>query len=183
MRLGFILIASLLCGAFTGCMTSQHQNVEVTPALQWVITDNSGRHEFHYRYKPCVVVPGRPFTLDFGQPNSFESPDTQRREDYFEGVHTRMTVTVSNGVACVVGRCDYGTHLGVVDSYEEEDESLYGQAIRFLSTRFTGTTRLGHELRIRAGEDDENEPSVCVTFRETFAPPSKFTGERLDDGQ
>ncbi len=183
MRLGLIVIASLLCVALTGCTTSQRRNIEVSPALHWVVTDSMGRHESHYRYKPYVVVPGRPFTLDFGKPNSFESPDTQRTEDYFEGVRVHMTVTVSNGVACIVGRCDYDTHLGVVDSYEEDDESLYGQAIRFLSTRFTGATKLGHELRIRAGEDDDNEPSVCVTFRETLAPPSKFTGESLDGGQ
>jgi hypothetical protein len=182
MRLGFILI-SLLCGMFSGCTTSSHQNVEVTPALNWVFADSMGRHEIHCRYKPCVVAQGRPFTLDFGQTNSFESPDTQRAENYFEGVHTRMTVTVSNGVACIVGRCDYDSHLGVVDSYEEDGESLYGEAIRFLSTRFTGTTKLGHELRIRVGEDDENEPSVCVTFRETSASLSKFAGEILDDRQ
>jgi hypothetical protein len=183
MRLGLILSFSLLCGAFAGCTTSRPRNVEVSPALHWVVTDSNGRHESYFRYKPCVVVQGRPFTLDFGYPNSFESPDTQRTEDYYEGVRARMTVTVSNDVACVVGRCDYDTHLGVVDSYEDDDESLYGQAIRFLSTRFTGTTKLGHELRIRAGEDDDNEPSVCMTFRETSASPSKFTEESLDDGR
>jgi hypothetical protein len=181
MRLTFILAGSLLCGAFAGCTTPKPGNVEVAPVLHWVITDGTGRHESHYRFKPCVVAQDRPFTLDFSRPNSFESPDTQRTEDYFEGVHARMTVTISNGVARVVGRCDYDSHLGVVDSYEEDDESLYGQLIRHLSTRFTGTTKLGHELRIGAGEDDNEEPLVCVTFRETTASPSSFTGENLDD--
>jgi hypothetical protein len=157
--------------------------VEVSPALHWVITDSTGRHESHYRFKPYVVSQARPFTLDFSRPDSFESPDTGRIERYFEGVRTHMTVTISNEFAYVVGRCDYDSHLGVVDSYEEDDEALYGQLIRSLSTRFTGSTKLGHELRIRAGEDANEQPSVCVTFRETAAPVSKFTGESLDEGR
>ncbi len=180
MRIGLILAGSLISGVFAGC-TTKSRNVEVTPALHWVITDSSGRHESHYRFKPYVVSQARPFALDFSEPNSFESPDKGRTEKYFEGVRTHMTVTLSNDVAHVVGRCDYDSHLGVVDSYENDEESLHGQLIRSLSTRFTGTTKLGHELRIRAGEDDNDEPSICVTLRETTARPSKFTRESLDD--
>jgi hypothetical protein len=183
MRWELILAGSLLCGGMVGCTTPRSPRVEVAAAEHWVVTDSNGRHEYHCRYKPFVVAQGRPFMLDFSRPDSFQSPDTGRRERYSDGVRTRMTVTLSNTTAYVEGRCDYVTHLGVVRSYYEDNEALYAHDIRHYSTRFTGMTSLDHELRIPVGEDENDEPSVCVTFRETTAKVSRFTAETLDDGQ
>ena len=172
MRLPFIL--AVLCSVLAGCKTAS-PSLEVAPAEHWAGTDGNGPYEHHYRYKPFIVRQGKPFTLDLSRPNSFQSPDTGRRERYFDGVRARMTVTLSNGLAYVEGRCDYKIHLGVVRSYYQDDGALYAQALSDCSTRFTGMTQLGHELRIPANDEDD-ELSVCVTFRDQGEPIEVYKG-------
>lgn len=119
--------------------------------------------------------------MDFAQHGTFTSPDTQEVEQYFDGVVARLAVAVSNTTACFSGRADYHLHLGVTSSYYQDDEALYGQTLRSYSTRFSGTCTFGHEMRIGAGEDINDEPFVLFTFRQTAAPLSKFSSEILDD--
>ena len=181
MRAAHFLTSILLSGLLTACTSPRTANVEVSPVLRWVITDSNGRHESLTRFRPCVVAQGRRFTLDFSRDDSFQSPDSLREEKIFDGLRAHMTVTLSNGVALVSGRCDWDEDLGVVASYYQDDESLHAQLLRDYSTRFRGTTALGHELHIGAGEDINDQVSLCVTFRETTARPSRFTLESLDD--
>src|SRR3989442_4010474 len=101
-----------LGGLFTACTTVRFAQVEVTPGMRWVITGDKGPNESMARYRPFVVQQGRPFTLDFSFHDSFESPDTSRREGIFEGLRAHLTVTISNGIAHVSGRCDNDGHLG-----------------------------------------------------------------------
>lgn len=180
-----LTILSLLApgGLFTACTAPRLAHVEVTPALRWVGTDSMGRHESMTRFRPCVVQQDRPFTLDFSVRDSFQSPDTLRRESILMGLRAHLTVTISNGVARVSGRCENDDHLGIVASYEQDDESLYAHLIRKFSTRFRGTSTLGHELRIGTGEDVNNEVSLCVTFRETSARPTRFKAVSLEESQ
>jgi hypothetical protein len=161
----------------TACVTHRGKNVEVAPAVFWVISDDSGRHESLTRYKPLVVAQGVPFKLNFSEQDSFDSPDTGKREVCFNGVRARLSVTISNTTACFLGRSEYQTHLGVTSSSYEDDKTLYGQTIRTYSARFDGTARLGKEIRVHAGEDINNGPFLCLVFRETSAPVAKFKGE------
>ena len=165
----------------TGCATRDIANIEVTPAVLWVVSDDTGKHCTTNHYASFVVTPGVPFTLDFSQHDSLTSPDTERPENYFDGVLAHFIVTTSNTTAFFSGRADYQLHLGVTSSYTEDDESLYGQTLRSYSTRFRGTCTFGHTVQLGAGEDINDEPSVCLTFRQTSAPVSKFTGVLLDD--
>ena len=180
MRLHFIVAVILVALMLTSCATRKIAHVEVTPKLCWVVTDYSGRTATTNNYAPFVVAQGVPVTMDFAQHDFFTSPDTQKRENYFDGVLVHLTVTISNDAARVSGRFDYNGHLGVVGNYEEDDRSLYAELIRNYSTRFIGTAKLGHELCIGAGEDINNEPSVCFTFRQSTAHLSKFAFESLD---
>ena len=164
----------------TACTSPKTVRVEVSPALRWVTTDSTGRHASLARFRPFVVTQGRPFTLDFSRHDSFQSPDSLRDERIFRGVRARMTITLFNGIALVSGRCDWNDHLGIVASYEQDDESLYAQLLRGYSTRFRGTTRIGHELQIGAGQDDNDQVSLCLTLNETASRPSKFLSEILD---
>lgn len=173
-----VIAANLL---LVGCATRSASNVEVAPAVLWVTTDDSGKHVMTNRYASCVVSQGVPFTMDFSQHDSFISPDTERRERYFDGVLAELTVSTSNSTARIAGRVEYHLHLGVTSSYTEDQESLHGQTLRAYSTRFSGSTELGHMIKIGAGEDINNQPSVLLTFRATSAPPSKFTPLLLDE--
>jgi hypothetical protein len=181
MRTAHLLTFVLSCGMLIGCTSPRTTNVEVSPALRWVRTDSTGRHESLVRFRPCVVAQRTKFTLDFSRHDSFESPDSSQDEKVYDGLRARMTVTLSNGVALVSGRCDWDEHLGVVASYYQDEESLHAQLLRDYSTRFRGTTSLGHELHIGAGEDINDQVSLCVTFRESTSRPSRFTRESLDD--
>jgi len=181
MRLCSTIAISASASMLTACTTRKLASIEVTPAVFWTSTDDSGRHEITNHYAPFVIAQGVPFTIDCSQHDSFDSPDTQRGEKYFSGVLAHLTVTVSNTTACFSGRADYQKHLGVTSSYAEDDESLYGHTLRTYSTRFCGTSALGHQVRIGAGEDINDQPSICLIFRQTSAPISKFTGEFLDD--
>jgi hypothetical protein len=173
-----VVAAALL---LVGCATRNALNVEVTPALVWVTTDDSGRHVVTNRYVSCVVPRGVPFTMDFAEHGSFTSPDTRRQEQCFDGVFAELKVSTSNTTAWISGRIEYHLHLGVTSSYTEGLESLHGQTLRAYSTRFSGTTELGHAIQIGAGEDINNQPSVLLTLRPTSAPPSKFTANLLDE--
>jgi hypothetical protein len=173
-----VIAASLL---LAGCATRNASNVEVVPAVLWVTTDDSGKHVMTNRYASCVVSQGVPFVLDFSQHDSFASPDAERVERYFDGVLAELSVSTSNSTARISGRVEYHLHLGVTSSYTEDQESLYGQTLRAYSTRFSGTTELGRQIRIGAGEDINNQPSVLLTFRTTSASPSRFTPILLDD--
>lgn len=173
-----VIAASLL---LVDCATRDTSNVEVAPAVLWVTTDSIGKHVTTNRYASCVVPQGAPFTIDFSRHDSFTSPDTGRKERRFDGVLASLSVNVSNTTAHISGRLENHLHLGVTSSYTEDRESLYGQTLRAYSTRFSGTTELGHTIRIGAGEDIENQPSVLLTFRMTSAAPSKFTPLLLDD--
>ncbi len=176
-------IASILAASslLAGCATRTACNVEVAPAVLWATTDDSGKHLLTNRYASCVVSQGVPFTMDFSQHDSFTSPDTGRLEEYFDGVLAKLAVTTSNTTARFVGRIEYHLHLGVTSSYTEDQKSLYGQTLRSYSTRFSGSAELGHTIRIGAGEDINDEPSILLTFRATSAPPSKFIPALLDD--
>ena len=180
MRLCFTIAIIASASMPATCTTRKLASIEVTPAVIWVNTDDSGRHEITNHYAQFVIVQGVPFTIDCSQRDSFNSPDTKRDEKFFSGVLTHLTVTVSNTTACFFGRTDYQEHLGVTSSYTL-DESLYGQTLRTYSTRFCGTSALGQQVRIGAGEDINDQPSICLIFRQTSAPISKFTGEILDD--
>ncbi len=181
MRSWFIVPGIAATLLLVGCATRNGSNVEVAPALLWVTTDDSGRHVVTNRYASCVVSQGVPFTMDFAEHSSFTSPDTQTQEQYFDGVCARLTLSTSNTTASISGRVEYHLHLGVTSSYTEDQESLSGQTLRAYSTRFSGTTELGHTIRIGAGEDINNQPCVLLTLRATSAPPSKFTAVLLDD--
>jgi hypothetical protein len=173
-----VIAATLL---LAGCATRNALNVEVTPALLWVTTDDSGRHVVTNSYVSCVVSQCVPFTMDFAEHSSFTSPDTRRQEQCFDGVFAELKVSTSNTTAWISGRIEYHLHLGVTTSYTDDLESLHGQTLRAYSTRFSGTTELGHTMRIGAGEDINNQPSVLLTLRTTSAPPSKFTAILLDE--
>ena len=175
--IALVAIASIL----TACSTRKIARIEVTPAVSWIVTDGSSHHASTNYYAPFVVSQGVPFTMDFAQHDTFTSPDTQKIEPYLDGVVARLIVTISNSTACFSGRTDYHLNLGVTSSVYGDDESLYGQTLGSYSTRFSGTSALGHELRIGAGEDISNEPVVCFTFRQTTAPLTKFSPEILDD--
>ena len=181
MRGYFIISVGAASLLLAGCATRNAANVEVAPAVLWVTTDDSGRHVTTNRYAPCVVSQGAPFALDFSQHDSFTSPDTERKEHYFDGVLAKLSVSTSNTTACISGRVEYHLHLGVTSSYTEDQESLYGQTLRAYSTRFSGTAELGHQIRIGAGEDINDQPSILLTFWTTSAPPSKFTPVPLND--
>jgi hypothetical protein len=181
MRLCFTIVIMAVASMLTACATRKPASVEVTPAVLWISNDDRGRHESTNHYAPCVIAQGIPFKIDCSQLDSFTSPDTQKDEKFFDGVLVHLTVTVSNATACFAGRVDYQLHLGVTSSYTEDDESLSGQTLRTYSIRFSGTSTLGHQIRIGAGEDINNEPSICLMFRRTSAPISKFTGEILGD--
>jgi len=185
-----VIAAALMLAA---CATRKAAHVEVTPKLCWHVHDYAGgpigSADYHditnywvtNCYAPFVVSQGVRFTMDFAQHDIFTSPDTQKAEQYFDGVLTRLTVAVSNSTACFSGRTEYHLHLGVTSSYYEDDESLYGQTLRSYSTRFCGTCTLGHEMRVGAGEDINDDPVVFFTFRQSAAPLSKFTAEVSDD--
>ena len=173
-----VLAATLL---LAGCATRNASNVEVAPAVLWVTTDDSGRHVMTNRYASCVVSQGVPFTMDLAQHDSFTTPDTERKEHYFDGVLAKLIVSTYNTTAHISGRVEYHLHLGVTSSYTEDQKSLHAQTLKAYSTRFSGTTELGHTIKIGAGEDINNQPSVLLTFRTTSAPPSKFTPVLLDD--
>lgn len=169
-------------------------HVEVAPKLCWHVREYagaSGSTNYHAirdywvtnRYAPFIVSQGVPFTMNFAQHDRFISPDTQKPEDYFDGVITRMRVTVSNTAASFSGRANYHLHLGVTSSYDEDDESLYGQTLRSYSTRFSGACALGHEMRIGAGEDVNDEPVVSFTFQPSTSPLSQFSRKLLDESQ
>jgi hypothetical protein len=177
----FIVSIVAASSFLSGCATRNAANVEVAPAVLWVTTDDSGRHVMTNRYASCVVPQGVPFALDFSEHDSFASPDTARRERYFDGVLAMLSVSTSNTTARISGRVEYHLHLGVTSSYTEDQESLYGHTLRAYSTRFSGSTEFGHQIRIGAGEDINNQPSVLLTFRTTSAPPSKFTPILVDD--
>ena len=181
MRCHFVVSLIAVSLLLAGCATPKASNVEVAPTILWVTTNDSGKHVMTNRYASCVVSQGVPFTMDFSQHDSFTSPDTGRKEHYFDGVLAKLTVTTSNTTARFSGRVEYHLHLGVTSSYTEDQKSLHGQTLRQYSTRFSGTTELGHTIKIGAGEDINNEPSVLLTFRPTSAPPSKFTPIPLDD--
>lgn len=181
MRLYITIAIIATASMLTACATRKLGGVEITPAVFWVTTDDGGRHEFTNYYAPFVVARGVPFTLDCSQRDSFESPDTKRDEKYFSGVFAHLTVTISNTTACFSGRADYQEHLGVTSSYAADNESLYGETFRTYSTRFCGTSALGHQVRIGAGENINDQPSICLMFRQTSAPISKFAGKILDD--
>ena len=181
MRGYFIVSVSASSLLLAGCATRNASNVEVAPALLWVTTDDSGRHVVTNRYASCVVSQGVPFTMDFAEHSSFTRPDTQTQEHYFDGVLAELRVSTSNTTASISGRVEYNLHLGVTSSYTEAQESLNGQTLRAYSTRFSGTTELGHTITIGAGEDINNQPSVLLTLRKTSAPPAKFTAVLLDD--
>ena len=172
----------------TACATRQAGHVEVTPKLCWHVRDYpaaDGSDITNYWvtncYAPFVISQGVPFTIDFAQHETFASPDTGKTEHYFDGVVARLTVAVSNTTACFSGRADYDLHLGVTSSYYDDDESLYAQTLRSYSTRFSGSCTLGHEMRVGAGEDINDEPVVFFTFRQTAAPSSKFSSKILDE--
>jgi hypothetical protein len=169
-------IDSVIAGSLllTSCATRTASNVEVAPAVLWVGTDDHGKHVITNRYAPCVVSQGVPFALDFSQHDSFTSPDTERREHYFDGLLAKIAVSASNTTAHVSGRVEYHMHLGGTSSCTAEQASLHRQTLRAYSTHFSGTTELGYQLRIGAGEDINNEPSLLLTFRTTTAPTSKF---------
>jgi len=187
-RLHFIIAVIVATVILTACATRNASHIEVTAKLCWHVRDypSADGHDItNYWvtncYAPFVVSQGVPFTMDFAQHDSFASPDTQKVEHYFDGVVARMTVAVSNMTACFSGRADYHLHLGVTSSYYEDDESLYGQTLRSYSTRLSGTCTLGHEMQIGAGEDINDEPVVCFTFRQSTAPLSRFSREILDE--
>ena len=172
----------------TACATRQAGHVEVTPKLCWHVRDYpaaDGSDITNYWvtncYAPFVISQGVPFTIDFAQHETFASPDTGKTEHYFDGVVARLTVAVSNTTACFSGRADYDLHLGVTSSYYDDDESLYAQTLRSYSTRFSGSCTLGHEMRVGAGEDINDEPVVFFTFRQIAAPSSKFSSKILDE--
>jgi hypothetical protein len=181
MRSHFLAVGIAGATVLTGCASHRLSNIEVTPSVVWVGGDDSGRHCTTNRYAPFVVRSGVPFTLDFSHHDSFRSPDTGKSECYFDGVVASVIVTASNTTAIFSGRTDYQLHLGVTASYTEDDESLYGQTLRLYSTRFCGSSTFGHTIELRAGEDINDEPSVCLSFRQTPAQISKFTGLLLDD--
>jgi hypothetical protein len=181
MRSHFLAVGIAGTALLMGCASHRLSNVEVTPSVVWVVSDDSGRHCTTNRYAPFVVRSGVPFTLDFSQHDSFRSPDTDKTERYFDGVVASITVTASNTTAVFSGRTAYQLHLGVTASYTEDDASLYGQTLRLYSTRFHGSSTFGHTIELRAGEDINDEPSVCLSFRQTPARISRFTGLLLDD--
>lgn len=165
-------------------------HVEVTPKLTWHIHDYAGvpgSPEYHditnyyatNYYAAFVVAQGVLSPLDFSLRDSFSSPDTGKLEKYFDGLVARFAVSLSNGTAYLAGRLDYDTHFGVVKSYEEDDEALYAQQLRHLSTRFNAKAAVGHELCIGVGEDDDEGPLLSLTFRPSTARLSKFAPESL----
>jgi hypothetical protein len=175
-----------------GCTIPKATHVEVTTKLYWHEHDYAGGppgsadyHEItnywvtNY-YAPFIVTQGSSFSMDFVNHDSFISPDTQRNEEYFDGVLAHLSVTVSNTTACFSGRAEYHLHLGVTSSYLTDDGSLYGETLRSYSTRFRGSCSLGHEMQIGTGEDINDEPIVCITFRTTSAPLSKFNQTSLN---
>ena len=185
-RLHFTIAIIVASSVLTACADPNTTNVEVTPKLYWHINDYAGEgpgspdyHEItNYWttnfYTPFVISQGTPFTMDFAQHDSFTSPDTLNNEEYFDGVMTEMTVSVSNTTAYFSGRAEYHLHLGTTSAYMTGAESLYGETLRSFSTRFRGTCDFGDEMQIGAGEDVNDEPVVCFTFRQTSAPLSKF---------
>jgi|SRR6185369_2296213 len=181
MRFHFAIAVMVTASMLTACATRKIAHIEVTPAVSWVATDSIGRHQSTNHYAPFIVSQGVPFTMDFAKHDTFTSPDTQKIEQYFDGVVAHLTVAASNTTACFSGRADYHLHLGVTSSYYQDDETLYGQTLRSYSTRFSGTCAFGHEMRVGAGEDINDEPVVSFTFRETAAPLSKFSPEILDE--
>jgi hypothetical protein len=123
--LSFHVAIAILALTTAGCAVHKSARIEVTPALLWVWTDYKGRSETTNHYAPFVVSQNVPFTMDFAFHDSFNGPDTGRNEPYFDRVMARLTVTLSNDVAFVTGRCDFDRHLGIVASYENDDEWLY----------------------------------------------------------
>lgn len=180
-----IILGALLAGR---CATRRTACVEVTPRLclhchSYAGSIGSPNYEDITNYwvtncyTPFVVSEGAPFSIDFAQHDTFTSPDTGAKEKCFNGVITHLRVTVSNTVASFSGRTEFNEHLGVTSSYNNDDRSLYGQTLRSYSTRFDGTCTLGQEMQIGAGEDIDDEPVVCFTFRRCTAPLSKFNPE------
>src|ERR1039458_2202801 len=119
-----VLAATLL---LAGCATRNASNVEVAPAVLWVTTDDSGRHVMTNRYASCVVSQGVPFTMDLAQHDSFTTPDTERKEHYFDGVLAKLIVSTYNTTAHISGRVEYHLHLGVTSSYTEDQKSLHAR--------------------------------------------------------
>jgi hypothetical protein len=158
-----------------GCATRKAEHVEVSPTLLWVVSDSAGRHETTNHYSPCVVSQGIPFTLDFSERGPMAPPAWGWRQAVREGVRAQCKVALSGTNAVFSGRTDYQTHLGVTSNYHEDDRSLRGVTLRSYSTVFRGTLALGREIRIHAGEDINNGPFLCLAFRSSAAPTSKFT--------
>jgi hypothetical protein len=106
-----VLLIVVLASVFTACAAPKNTHVEVWPKLCWHVRDYAGGpigspnyHEItnywvtNY-YSPFVVSQGIPFTMDFAEHDSFNSPDTGKVEHYFDGVMARLTVSVSNTTA------------------------------------------------------------------------------------
>jgi hypothetical protein len=175
----FILTAILIF-ATTSLSLAAPVNVEIQPSLHWVVTDDTTRTDNFIHYSPLVCTQGALCKIDISEHDTFDNPASRKREEYFDGVVTKITSTVSNDDAFFKGTIEYQTHLGITASYTEKDRSLHGQTIRRYTSYVSGRIKIGQELRIQAGEDINNGVFLVLIFRPTKNAVSQFKNEVID---
>jgi hypothetical protein len=160
---------ALLAAAMTAVAAepARSGDIEVHPALIWVTTDDTGRHENRVEYAAQVVtssVESDGIVIDMSQPVGLLLDTPGAEQPVFDGVVLRLTVFQSGDSVQVSGRAEYETLLGVTSSHEDIDSDLHARTVRRYTTYFRGHAKLGRELRIQAAEDINDGVSVALTF-------------------
>ena len=73
-KFGVDMLSAILLFATTSLSLATPVNVEIQPALHWVVTDDTTRTDNFVYYSPFVCSQGAFFIIDISEHGSFDNP-------------------------------------------------------------------------------------------------------------